>query len=187
MLVDLDMPAMHGQELIQHLRRGPAALTVPVLAYSNSARVTDIRECHRLGADHLSPSRSASRYVNLIGQLDCARQGPSLLTPFPGTFSLEPTQGCAYRPRRRRGRRLMPHTITGDLKGEGHRIALAVARFNGQVVEHLVGGAIDGSGPPRRRRGRHHHRPLPRLVGAAPGLPQAATSGKYDAVIASAR
>ncbi len=69
-LVDLDMPAMHGQELIQHLRRGPSALTVPVLAYSNSARVTDIRECHRLGADHfMTKPFGFLGYVNLIAQL----------------------------------------------------------------------------------------------------------------------
>jgi 6,7-dimethyl-8-ribityllumazine synthase len=34
--------------------------------------------------------------------------------------------------------------IAAELKGEGHRIAIAAARFNAQIVEQLVGGAIDG-------------------------------------------
>ncbi|MBA3846704.1 MAG: response regulator [Planctomycetes bacterium] len=69
-LVDLDMPAMHGQELIQHLRRGPSPLRVPVLAYSNSARVTDFKECRRLGADHfMIKPFGYDGYVNVVGQL----------------------------------------------------------------------------------------------------------------------
>ncbi len=79
-LVDLDMPAMHGHELIQHLRRGPSAVTVPVLAYSNSARVTDIRDCQRLGADHFMTKPFAFLgYVNLIAELKVwlARAGAS--------------------------------------------------------------------------------------------------------------
>ncbi|MBA3846703.1 MAG: 6,7-dimethyl-8-ribityllumazine synthase [Planctomycetes bacterium] len=78
----------------------------------------------------------------------------------------------------------MPHTITGDLKGEGHRIALAVARFNGQVVEHLVGGAVDGLV-------RHGVGEDAITIVRCPGsweLPlvcrKLAASGKYDAVIA---
>ncbi|HYE07336.1 MAG TPA: response regulator [Planctomycetota bacterium] len=69
-LVDLEMPAMHGQELIQHLRRGPTPLRVPVLAYSNSTRVTDFKECRRLGADHfMIKPFGYDGYVNVIGQL----------------------------------------------------------------------------------------------------------------------
>ncbi len=69
-LVDLEMPAMHGQELIQHLRRGPSPLRVPLLAYSNSARVTDFKECRRLGADHyLIKPFGYDGYVNVVGQL----------------------------------------------------------------------------------------------------------------------
>jgi 6,7-dimethyl-8-ribityllumazine synthase len=38
----------------------------------------------------------------------------------------------------------MSTSLAGSLRGEGHRIAIAAARFNHQIVEQLVGGAIDG-------------------------------------------
>ncbi len=78
----------------------------------------------------------------------------------------------------------MAHSISGDLKGEGHRIALAVARFNGQVVEALVAGAVDGLV-------RHGVAEDAITIVRCPGsweLPlvcrKLATSTKYDAVIA---
>jgi 6,7-dimethyl-8-ribityllumazine synthase len=78
----------------------------------------------------------------------------------------------------------MPHTLSADLKGEGHRIALAVARFNGAIVETLVQGAIDGLV-------RHGVAEDAITIARCPGsweLPlvckKLAGSGKYDAVIA---
>ncbi len=79
----------------------------------------------------------------------------------------------------------MPHTaVSGDLKGEGHRIAIAAARFNSGVVEALVGGALDGLV-------RHGVAEDAITVVRCPGaweLPlvcrRLALSGKYDAVIA---
>jgi CheY-like chemotaxis protein len=69
-LVDLEMPAMHGHEVIMHLRRGPARLTVPVLAYSNSARVSDMRDSVRVGADgYLSKPFGYDGYRNVIAEL----------------------------------------------------------------------------------------------------------------------
>ena len=79
----------------------------------------------------------------------------------------------------------MPHAaISGDLKGEGHRIAIAATRFNSQVVEHLVAGALDGLI-------RHGVAEDAITVVRCPGaweLPvvvkRLAASGKYDAIIA---
>ena len=79
----------------------------------------------------------------------------------------------------------MPHAaISGDLKGEGHRIAIAATRFNSQVVEQLVGGALDGLI-------RHGVAEDAITVVRCPGaweLPvvvkRLAASGKYDAIIA---
>lgn len=69
-LVDLDMPTMAGQELILHLRRGPSRIAAPVLAYTNSARVSDIRDCRRLGADgFLTKPFGYDGYVNLLAEL----------------------------------------------------------------------------------------------------------------------
>lgn len=79
----------------------------------------------------------------------------------------------------------MPHpVITGDLKGEGHRVAIAAARFNGQIVEQLIIGAIDGLV-------RHGVAEDAITVARCPGsweLPlvakRLAASGTYDSVIA---
>jgi 6,7-dimethyl-8-ribityllumazine synthase len=79
----------------------------------------------------------------------------------------------------------MPHSIiSGDLKGEGHRVAIAAARFNSQIVDQLVGGAIDGLT-------RHGVVADAISVVHCPGsweLPlvvkRLAESGKFDAVIA---
>lgn len=79
----------------------------------------------------------------------------------------------------------MPHAaISGDLKGEGHRIAIAATRFNSQVVDQLVGGALDGLV-------RHGVAEDAITVVRCPGaweLPMVvkrlAASGKYDAIIA---
>jgi 6,7-dimethyl-8-ribityllumazine synthase len=40
----------------------------------------------------------------------------------------------------------MPRSISGDLSGTGKRFAIIATRFNGQVVELLVAGAIDALG-----------------------------------------
>jgi 6,7-dimethyl-8-ribityllumazine synthase len=37
----------------------------------------------------------------------------------------------------------MPRSVSGQLSGAGRRFAIAVARFNGHVVEGLVSGAVD--------------------------------------------
>jgi len=37
----------------------------------------------------------------------------------------------------------MPRECNGDLQGQGLRVAIAAARFNGQVVDRLLGGAVD--------------------------------------------
>ncbi len=37
----------------------------------------------------------------------------------------------------------MPRSVSGQLTGAGRRFAIAVARFNGHVVEGLVAGAVD--------------------------------------------
>jgi len=78
----------------------------------------------------------------------------------------------------------MPSSISGGLAGQGHRIAIAASRFNGQVVELLVAGCVDALV-------RHGVADEAITVVRCPGaweLPlvcrKLAQSGKYDAVIA---
>lgn len=77
-----------------------------------------------------------------------------------------------------------PTTISGNLIGEGHRVAIAAARFNSAIVEQLVAGALDGLT-------RHGVLAEAITVVNLPGsweLPlvckRLAESGKFDAVIA---
>lgn len=78
----------------------------------------------------------------------------------------------------------MSTLISGALNGQGHRIAIAAARFNTQIVEKLVAGAHDGLI-------RHGVADEAITLAWCPGswelsllCKRLAESGKYDAVIA---
>jgi 6,7-dimethyl-8-ribityllumazine synthase len=78
----------------------------------------------------------------------------------------------------------MPHIeIEGALKGEGLRVAVAVARFNSFVTDRLLGGALDGL---RRHGVAENDTTVVRVPGSweLPITVKAlAESGKYDAII----
>jgi 6,7-dimethyl-8-ribityllumazine synthase len=74
--------------------------------------------------------------------------------------------------------------MSGDSKGEGHRVAIAAARFNAGIVDRLLTGAVDGLV-------RHGVAKEAIAIVRCPGsweLPlvcqKLAASGKHDAVIA---
>jgi 6,7-dimethyl-8-ribityllumazine synthase len=78
----------------------------------------------------------------------------------------------------------MPNVIAGDLKADGIRFALVVARFNSFVTDRLLEGAVD-------TLKRHGASEADLSVIQVPGaweLPLAlkavAASGKYDAAVA---
>ncbi len=79
----------------------------------------------------------------------------------------------------------MPHLeIEGALRGEGLRVAIAVARFNRFITDRLLAGALDGL----RRHGVADDGVTVVRVPGAWELPVTvkalAESGKYDAIIA---
>ena len=78
----------------------------------------------------------------------------------------------------------MPREINGSIVGGDLRIAIAAARFNGHVVEGLVGGALDGL----QRNGVDTETTTVVRVPGAWELPlvcqKLAASGSYQAVIA---
>lgn len=78
----------------------------------------------------------------------------------------------------------MPREISAQLDGGGLRVALAVSRFNSQITEQLVAGALDGL---HRHGVADEAITLVRCPGAWE-LPAVCTrlvaSGGYDAVIA---
>ena len=78
----------------------------------------------------------------------------------------------------------MPHTeIAGALRGEGLRVAIAVARFNSFITDRLLGGALDGL----RRHGVADDAVTVVRVPGSWELPLTAKalaeSGKYDAIL----
>lgn len=78
----------------------------------------------------------------------------------------------------------MPHKeIEGALRGEGLRVAIAVARFNSFITDRLLGGALDGL---RRHGVADGDVTVVRVPGAweLPVTAKAlAESGKYDGII----
>ena len=46
----------------------------------------------------------------------------------------------------------MPHEVEGSLQGRGLRIAIVASRFNQDVTERLLRGALDSLRALRRRR-----------------------------------
>jgi len=78
----------------------------------------------------------------------------------------------------------MARTFEGSLDARGLRVALVVSRFNELVTERLLAGAIDCLA---RHGGGEDERTIVRVPGSWE-LPlaakRAATSGKFDAVIA---
>ena len=79
----------------------------------------------------------------------------------------------------------MPHLeIEGALRGDGLRVAIAVARFNGFITDRLLAGALDGL----RRHGVADDGVTVVRVPGAWELPVTvkalAESGRYDAIIA---
>lgn len=49
-LVDLQMPGMNGFELIRQLRADPATRRVPIVAFTSSNQVRDVRDAYEAGA-----------------------------------------------------------------------------------------------------------------------------------------
>lgn len=76
------------------------------------------------------------------------------------------------------------HTVEGDLRADGARVAIAVTRFNGFITESLLSGALDTL---RRSAIPDEHVTVVRVPGCFE-LPLAtdrlAAGGEYDAVIA---
>ncbi|MFO0877841.1 MAG: 6,7-dimethyl-8-ribityllumazine synthase [Gemmataceae bacterium] len=77
----------------------------------------------------------------------------------------------------------MPHLIEGNYASPPGRFALVAARFNGTIVDDLIGGALDGL---RRHGVADENIDLIRVPGSFE-IPlvarKVATSGKYTAVI----
>lgn len=50
-ILDLNMPKMNGQQVLQKVKENKFTSTIPVVILTSSANETDIRECYRLQAN----------------------------------------------------------------------------------------------------------------------------------------
>jgi 6,7-dimethyl-8-ribityllumazine synthase len=78
----------------------------------------------------------------------------------------------------------MAHTIEGQFKGDGLKVAVVMSRFNSFVSERLVEGAMDAL---RRHGVRDDDITIVRVPGAWEiplAIRQVATAGRFDAAVA---
>ena len=70
LLMDLNLPALSGFELLHWLREQPQLQQLPVVIFSSSARPEDIERAQTLGAhDYLQKPRSGSEFVEVAQRL----------------------------------------------------------------------------------------------------------------------
>jgi DNA-binding response OmpR family regulator len=77
-VLDIEMPALDGRDVLSRLRQNPSTATVPVLVYSGRNQVTDRRVIYELGADdHIDKPFSAALLMAKIRRMiEKARENP---------------------------------------------------------------------------------------------------------------
>lgn len=75
-------------------------------------------------------------------------------------------------------------TYEGKLIAEGARFCLVASRFNGFIVDHLVGGAVDALVRHGVREEDIHIAKTPGAYELPLAVQKAAATGRYDAVVA---
>jgi len=69
-LVDLNLPAMSGFELLSWLRQQPKLRELPVVIFSSSARTEDLTRAHELGAnDYVQKPSSGAQFLEMVKRL----------------------------------------------------------------------------------------------------------------------
>jgi CheY-like chemotaxis protein len=69
-LLDLDLPDMHGSEVIQHLQKDPATAGIPVVVVSGDATPSQIERLLVLGArNYLTKPLTAQPFLAVIDQV----------------------------------------------------------------------------------------------------------------------
>ena len=70
LLMDLNLPAISGFELLGWLRQQPEMQKLPVVIFSSSAHEEDMQRARELGADdYLQKPRSGAQFVELVQAL----------------------------------------------------------------------------------------------------------------------
>jgi DNA-binding response OmpR family regulator len=78
-VLDIEMPALDGRDVLSRLRQNPSTTKVPVLVYSGRNQVSDRRVIYELGADdHIDKPFSAALLMTKIRRMiEKARESPT--------------------------------------------------------------------------------------------------------------
>jgi len=84
-LLDLNLPRLHGKEVIRHFKQSEALRKIPIVVFTTSSSETDIQESYRLGASsyHVKPD-NFSAYRALFSSL-CRYWFGTVKLPSPST------------------------------------------------------------------------------------------------------
>jgi CheY-like chemotaxis protein len=69
-LLDLDLPDIHGSEVIQHLQKNPVTASIPVVVISGDATPSQIERLLVLGArNYLTKPFSAEPFLAVVDEV----------------------------------------------------------------------------------------------------------------------
>ena len=89
LLLDLNLPALSGLEVLQWVRAQPRFHSLPVVIFSASIRPDDQRRALQLGADdYLEKPSSPMKFLNVLGRL--AEKWPALFAAGPSGLPARP-------------------------------------------------------------------------------------------------
>ncbi|MGD8452839.1 MAG: response regulator [Phycisphaerae bacterium] len=70
MLLDLNMPRLDGRQVLQRVRSDPQTQRIPVVVFTTSDRVEDVRDCYQLGCNSfITKPAELSDFVQLLERL----------------------------------------------------------------------------------------------------------------------
>lgn len=70
-LLDLDIPTLHGLEVLEHVKSDRALRTIPVIVFTSSDSPADVREAYELGANaYIVKPASLEEYVETVEAID---------------------------------------------------------------------------------------------------------------------
>jgi CheY-like chemotaxis protein len=84
-LLDLNLPRMNGQEVLQRVRGNPELRTVPVVVLTTSRRQEDIQQMYAAGANtYIEKPQDFNRFVQVLQTIHRYWLDTAVLPPVPG-------------------------------------------------------------------------------------------------------
>src|SRR5204863_239 len=160
-LLDLNMPRLHGLDVLRQIRAHADLRTVPGLVLTTSARPEDVRQTYAAGANtYIEKPHDSGRCVEVLQtiqhfRLDTARPPPGRL-PHRAAPLAAPLPGRGALPGRRPAdpRRRADRTARRGPRRRGRRAAAGA-----DVLRDRHGGRLPALRPAAGGRGRRRGRP----------------------------